>query len=607
MKRYIWIPFIAMALGLVSCDIDVDLTGEEFLNRTPLSTISPENYFRTETELQLFSNTFYNNLLDKEPFEEQSDHYLNLNLASILRGGNDRTVPISGGGWSWGDLRKMNTLLGNIHKCEDEAAVVKYTALTRFFRAYFYFDKVKRFGDVPWIDKEVDNTDTETLYAPRDSREVVMQHMIEDIDYAIANLPSGVSTYRVCKWTALALKSRFCLFEGTFRKYHDPSVHPAMYVEPLPADAKSASWYLEQAADAASQIMLNGPYKLARDYRMLFAEPDADAGEYILAIKNDRSLTIFNNSTAYATMPTQGCPGLTKKFVDSFLMADGSRFTDREGWSTMQFVDELTGRDPRLAMVCVTPGYIRLGATEVSAPDLGCSVTGYQVAKFVMDETLPGVGRVDMSYNDMPVFRLGEVYLNYAEALAELGTLTQGDLDRSVNLLRDRVGMPHLDLTAANADPDWYLCSPEYGYRNVTGADKGIILEIRRERAVELCQEGFRLPDLIRWREGDCISQTFHGVYFPGPGEYDLTGDGKPDIRLYVGSKPSTNDLVNIEIGSDTGVLLSEGESGYLDHHKNIAHVFDENRDYYYPIPTKERSLNPNLKQNPGWKDGLDY
>jgi hypothetical protein len=340
---------------------------------------------------------------------------------------------------------------------------------------------------------------------------------------------------------------------------------------------------------------------------MLFAEPDADAGEYILAIKNDRSLTIFNNSTAYATMPTQGCPGLTKKFVDSFLMADGSRFTDREGWSTMQFVDELTGRDPRLAMVCVTPGYIRLGATEVSAPDLGCSVTGYQVAKFVMDETLPGVGRVDMSYNDMPVFRLGEVYLNYAEALAELGTLTQGDLDRSVNLLRDRVGMPHLDLTAANADPDWYLCSPEYGYRNVTGADKGIILEIRRERAVELCQEGFRLPDLIRWREGDCISQTFHGVYFPGPGEYDLTGDGKADIRLYVGSKPATNDLVNIEIGSDTGVLLSEGESGYLDHHKNIAHVFDENRDYYYPIPTKERSLNPNLKQNPGWKDGLDF
>ena len=606
MKRF-YIPLITIALGLTACDINVDLTGEEFLNRIPQSTISPDSYFRTETDLQLFSNTFYNNLLDKEPFEEQSDHYLNLNLASILRGGNDRTVPISGGGWSWGDLRKMNTLLGNIDKCTDEKAVIQYSALTRFFRAYFYFEKVKRFGDVPWIDKELDNTDTETLYAPRDSRETVMQHMIEDIDYAIANLPAAVSTYRVNKWTALALKARFCLFEGTFRKYQDPSAHAYMYVVPLPADAKSSSWYLEQAADAALQIILNGPYTLARDYVKLFANPDADAGEYILAIKNDRSLTIFNNSTAYATMPTQGCPGLTKKFVDSFLMADGSRFTDREGWATMQFVEETTGRDPRLGFVCVTPGYMRLGGTEVVAPDLGCSVTGFQVAKFVMDETLPGVGRVDMSFNDMPVFRLGEVYLNYAEALAELGTLTQSDLDMSVNRLRDRVGMPHLDLDAANADPDWYLSSAEYGYRNVSGANKGVILEIRRERAVELAQEGFRLPDLIRWREGDCISQTFHGAYFPGPGEYDLTGDGKADIRLYLpGDKPA-GDLVNLEIGSDTGVLLSEGQSGYLDHHKNIAHVFDENRDYYYPIPTKERSLNPNLKQNPGWKDGLDY
>ncbi len=607
MKRYFLIPFIAMTFGLVACDIDVDLTGEEFLGRTPLSTISPENYFRTETDLQLFSNTFYNNLLDKEPFLEQSDHYLNLNLSAVLRGGNDRTVPISGGGWSWGDLRKMNTLLGNMDKCVDEAAVLKYTALTRFFRAYFYFDKVKRFGDVPWIDHEVDNTDMETLYAARDSREVVMQHMIEDLDYAIQYLPEARSTYRLCKWTALALKARVCLFEGTFRKYHDPASHPEMYVEPLPADAKSASWYLEQAADAARQIIVSGPYQLAKDYLMLFAEPDADAGEYILAIKNDRSLSIFNNSTAYAIMPTQGCPGLTKKFVDSFLMADGSRFTDKEGWETMQFVEETTGRDPRLSYVCVTPGYMRIGGTEVLAPDFGASVTGYQVAKFVMDETLPGVGRVDMSFNDMPVFRLGEVYLNYAEALAELGTLTQSDLDMSVNRLRDRVGMPHLDMEAANANPDWYLASEQYGYRHVSGANKGVILEIRRERGVELAQEGFRLADLVRWREGECINQSFYGMYFPGAGEYDLTGDGKADVRLYPKGEKPANDMVNIEIGSDTGVLLSNDTYGYLDHHKNVAHSFDESRDYYYPIPTKERSLNPNLKQNPGWKDGLDY
>jgi len=484
--------------------------------------------------------------------------------------------------------------------------VVKYTALTRFFRAYFYFNMVKRFGDVPWIQDQL-GTDSDELYAPRDSREVIMGHMIEDIDYAIENLPSAVSVYRVNRWTALALKARFCLFEGTFRKYHDPAQHAYMYVVPLPSGAHDSAYYLGLAADAAKEIIDNGPYKLSADYLKMFAGPDADKGEWILAIKNDQSLQICNNSTAFATMPTQGCPGLTRKFVASFLMADGSRFTDQEGWQTMQFVEEMTGRDPRLSYITVTPGYIRLGDTEVSAPDLGSSVTGYQLVKYVMDSTLPEVGRVDKSYNDMPVFRLAEVYLNYAEAKAELGTLTQEDLDASVNKLRDRVGMPHMDLEDANAHPDPFLLSEEYGYRNVTGANQGVILEIRRERGVELADEGFRLTDLIRWREGKCLEQTLVGMYFPGAGQYDLTGDGKPDLCLWSGTDPKHKDMVDKEIGTDTGVILSGGASGCLDHHQNVAHVFDENRDYYYPIPTKERQLNPNLKQNPGWNDGLSY
>ena len=602
MKRII-IPALALLLGLTSCN---------WLERNPKATLAPENYFRDETDLQLFSNSFYNNLLPKEPFDEQSDHYVYLNLSAVLRGGTNRTVPNSGGGWgngsgAWGDLRKMNTLLEYIDKCEDKDAVVKYTAVTRFFRAYLYFNMVKRFGDVPWIEAQLE-TDSDELYKPRDSREVIMGHMIEDIDYAIQNLPDAVSPYRVNRWSALALKARFCLFEGTFRKYHDPAQHAYMYVEPLPSGAHDANYYLDLAAQAARDIIDNGPYKLASDYRLLFAEPDADRGEYILAIRNDQSLTIFNNSTAFATMPTQGCPGLTRKFVASFLMADGSRFTDQPGWETMQFKDEMVGRDPRLAAITVTPGYIRLGDTEVSAPDLGSSVTGYQLVKFVMDSTLPGVGRVDMSFNDMPVFRLGEVLLNYAEAKAELGTLTQDDLDITVNRLRDRVGMQaHLDLAAANADPDPFLLSEEYGYRNVTGPNQGVILEIRRERGIELADEGFRLADLIRWREGKCLEQTLVGMYFPGAGQYDLTGDGKPDICLWSGTDPKHKDMVDKEIGADTGVILSGGDKGCLDHHQNVAHVFDENRDYYYPIPTKERQLNPQLKQNPGWNDGLSF
>jgi hypothetical protein len=204
---------------------------------------------------------------------------------------------------------------------------------------------------------------------------------------------------------------------------------------------------------------------------------------------------------------------------------------------------------------------------------------------------------------------LAEVYLNYAEAKAEMGTLTQNDLDISINKLRTRVGMPYLMMSAANANPDWYLSSAQYGYPNVSGANKGVILEIRRERAVELNQEGFRFDDLVRWKSGTSINQELYGMYFKQPGSYDLTGDGVADYILYAEgtSKPTVPDGVQVlQLGKD--ILLTEGDHGYVYYHKNIARTpFNEGRDYLYPIPINERSLNKNLTQNPGWNDGLDF
>jgi hypothetical protein len=167
-----------------------------------------------------------------------------------------------------------------------------------------------------------------------------------------------------------------------------------------------------------------------------------------------------------------------------------------------------------------------------------------------------------------------------------------------------------MNMNEANANPDWYLSSEEFGYRNVSGANKGVILEIRRERAIELFKEGFRWDDLMRWKEGLCINQVMHGQYFPGLGEYDLTGDNKADIVLYQGKKPAEKaGVAAFEVGTLTGVVLSEGTKGYINpqpqENPQNAHVFDESRDYYYPIPATERSLNPNLTQNPNWKDGL--
>jgi len=415
-----------------------------------------------------------------------------------------------------------------------------------------------------------------------------------------------VSTYRVNKWAALALKAQFCLYEGTYRKYHQ-----------LNLEGNNYTYYLEQSVDAAEQLINDGPYTLYstgnpnKDYLTLFAQENASKDEYILAMKFDFSLGIYHNATAHTVVATQGRPGLTRKMVNSYLKIDGTAFTDQEGWQEAAFVDEVKDRDPRLAQSIRTPGYTRIGTTKVLAPDLTGSVTGYHPVKFVQDPTASGgnVDRNDRSTADLPVFRYGEVLLNYAEAKAELGTLNQGDLDISINKLRERVGMPYLNMQAANADPDWYLSSAEYGYTNVTGSNKGVILEIRRERAIELNQEGFRFDDLVRWKAGYSIDQEIYGIYFKQPGEYDLTGDGVADVILYEegASKPSAPDGVQVlQIGKD--ILLSEGDHGYIYYHKNIARTkFSEVRDYLYPIPINERSLNNNLTQNPGWNDGLDF
>src|SRR5690606_18748365 len=164
---------------------------------------------------------------------------------------------------------------------------------------------------------------------------------------------------------------------------------------------------------------------------------------------------------------------------------------------TMQFFEETQNRDPRLAQTIRTPGYKRVGENGVSVPDFATSVTGYQFVKYILAPSFDA----GQSSNDMPIMRYAEVLLNYAEAKAELGQLSQADLDRSIKLLRDRVDMPGLNMQEANASPDPYLLSE---YPNVNqGAQTGVILEIRRERRVELVKEGHRYRDLLRWKEGE--------------------------------------------------------------------------------------------------------
>ena len=603
-KTYFIILSVLSALvAAVSC--------EDALDKFPLDDVTEETYYENATQLQLFTNSFYSSILPDAPYDEQSDLVVANNPSSLLLNGSFRN-PASSGGWSWTTLRKINTCLGKLYRCKDEAARKEYDALCRFFRAWFYFDKVQRFGDVPWIDHELQSNE-KALYDKRDSRDVVMAHMIEDIDAAIDGLPSSYpsgATYRVTKWAALALKSRFCLFEGTYRKYHKGDIT----LWTLPDDAKPAEYYLQLAADAAEELMDLGPHSLYStghpdyDYQNLFSQYQADFGEFILAIDYDYSLQCFHDATGVALLPVCGRISPTKGMIDHYLMADGSRFTSKTGWDSKTFEDQVAGRDPRLHQTIRIPGYTYtvISTNRASFCDLDCTLTGYSINKFVMpSDNLVMKNVRSNSYNDMPVIRLAEVYLNFAEAKAELGTLTQQDLDKSVNKLRWRAGMQDLSMTAANASPDPYLASTSTGYPKVSGSNKGVILEIRRERTVELALEGLRYADILRWAEGERIGKVIYGMYFPGAGEYDWDKDGKADVCLYSGSKPSTQATFVYKIGTD--ITLSQGTKGYVNPRPTYTFTFDPERDYLYPIPTSERVLNHSLLQNPGWNDGLNF
>ena len=576
--------FLSAAIACISC--------EDMLDYQPKDRLSPDTYFRTETDCELWTNNYYTVFPSAEGiYSEPYDVIVRDVLADEISGVR-KPMPTDGN-WNWKKLREMNFFLSRASQVEDESVRLEYEGLTRFFRAYFYFEKVKRYGDVPWVDRPL-GSDEEELYKGRDSRESVMEKVMEDVDFAIANLPEVQNVYRVTRWTARALKSRIALFEGTFRKYHGLDG----YEEFL------------QACVNASEPFLTGPYSIytsgSTPYQDLFTSQNAIGTEIILARAYTSAISgMTHDVNGHLTGATMGRPGMTRNVVNMYLMRDGSRYTDQTDYATKTFVEECKNRDLRMAQTLRTPGYKRIGGSKELAPDLSRSTTGYQLIKYLTEEKYDAN---KASTNDMPLFRLAEVLLNYAEAKAELGTLKQADLDNTIRPLRARAGLPDLDMEEANANPDPYLSSSETGYANVTGANKGVILEIRRERTLETPMEGLRYWDIMRLKEGKRFEKPIEGLYFPGTGEYDLDGNGSVDVCIYDTEKAPGNsaDVLYLKLGLD--IVLSGETSGNVLAHSTQQRTWNEERDYLYPIPTDDRVLTQGaISQNPGWNDGLPF
>ncbi len=587
MKKIIILLFASL-LAFSSCTLD----------RFPKDTLSEKDLFSSESGLLAYTNSFYSSVFGggEDYYEDDADTYIRDADRTEYKN-TARITPASGGGWSYTAVRKFNTLLDNIDEyCSSPELCAYYSALARFFRGYYYSNMVQRFGDVLWYEHEL-ASDSPELYKARDSREVVMKHVIEDFDNATKYLSSAHSVYNVTKWTALAAKSRACLYEGTFRKYHG---------------IEGWEEYLKECMSAAETLIDEGGYGIYSTsdkgscYRDLFSPMSSDgktvthyeglpqANEIILARNYNSAYGQTHSANFDKLAAGKGRLSMTRKFVASYLMIDGSRFTDRPGWQTMMFNEECKDRDPRLAQSMRTPGYTRIGETNKDAVSFSATVTGYMPTKYVVSKNYDDTGKND---NDLIIFRLPEVLLNWIEAKAELGeTITDEDLDYSINRIRDRVGMAHLK---ADVSVDPFLTDPEWGgYEHVGETNKAIILEVRRERAIELGQEGLRWNDILRWGEGQIYTRRMYGMYFPGVGEYDIDGDGTNDVCLFKGSAPSTTSFL---MDISTTWRLSDDDSGMLEPRKGNPGRWDEGIDSLYPIPLQDLELNTNLVQNPGW------
>ena len=577
------------------------------MNLYPEDELSTATYFTSETALKEYSNYFYRMMPNPETmYAEEGEHFISPVPSDLVVGIRD--IHSGEEFWkkdNWKNLRKINYLLVNAYQCEDVAARNRYRGVGYFFRAYFYFDMLRHFGAVPWYDEPLSADDKEQLNKPRDSRDVVFNHIIEDLDSAYALLPKMRMSYEVNAYTALALKSRACLFEGTFRKYHAGTTFnggSSIYSEQLPWEN-----ILTMAAECSFELMNSG-YSLytsgEEPYRNLFATLTPRDEEIIWARAYSKDLDIKHNAQAWSVARNTG---FTKRYADLYLMKDGTRFNQVQGYETLEYVKVFENRDPRMAQTIHAPGYIQMGATKTYAVNMGMTSTGYKYIKYIMESAYNNWGG---SVCTMPIFRLAEVYLNYAEAKAELGTLTQADLDMSINLLRDRAGVAHLNLAAANTNPDESMLQTSgYGFTSPVLAahpNKGVLLEIRRERMVETPLEGLHLWDVIRWREGKLFTLDRLGLYFPGEGKYDLTGDGKANILISTQRKSGGIGVTCLVLNED--IHLTNGTSGNMVAYKDMIFQWDEAKDYLWPIPIMDRTTTLGaLSQNPGCIDNISF
>ncbi len=582
MKKSALFALAASALVLSSCN--------DMLEKSPIDSFEngPE-FWNNANLVQNYSNTFFENYAGYGYgdsggwfyFKSLSDDQANPNFDNW----EFTTVPNSSSYWgtnsagNYHEIRRANYMLQGLENTTlAESVANNYRAIARLNRAWSYYQLVRMYGNVQWQDAPVMDADpngsqADIIYGARDDRDVVMDNVLADLDFAIANLSSQSAANSWSKDMALAMKSDVCLYEGTYCKYRTQAENGKA------ADATRAARYLQECVSANETLINSGRYNLSANYGDVYNSLDLSSNKEVIFWRKYVK-DVQGHSTVDYTTGSTAQSGITKDAVDAFLFLDGKPLatttldTDDKPvvnqYGDLSLTKMLSVRDKRLSVIidsiaCFKGyGWARaIDALNNSNTAQMTSSTGYTVHKYdnFESEQIDERNDIGKGWTDAPIYWMSVILLNQAEAKAELGNISQADLDATVNKLRDRAGLPHMTLTP-DADP-----ANNHGVSN-------LLWEVRRERRCELMTDNwFRYWDLVRWHQLDKLDSSRY-----------------PNINLGV----NVSSVADADVATVNGYIQATSATRTWD-----------SKYYFFPIPSNTINNLPESMQagyqNPGW------
>lgn len=582
MKKQLIYGFLGIAAvaTLTGCD---DLLND---NRYPQSIqTSNAEFWSNPSNVQSECNYFYELFSGYGNGSGLGEFYapgLNDNQTSSNGGENlanwkNINVPASSTNWSnpYIYIRRANLIIEGVEGSSlTEGEKANYLGIARMIRGWQYYGLVRAYGDVPLVETALDPSNPEdyaVLFEARTNRNTVMDYALADLDYAVANISAAKSKNAFSKDLAKAIKSEVCLYEGSYARYHAK-------------DESRATKFFTEAAKVAGELV--DAYPIGDNYQALYNSfrGALSANAEVIFMK-EYEKDVFMHPTVDYTSSSTPISGITKDAFDAYLFKDGKPLAltsedtsdlpvvtyedsepDKDGkvtrTYTLNIADVLAVRDGRLSQTIDEYVYFTGTPYQRSNSMPMTSRTGYGVKKFVSPEMDYTYTTTVWNYTCAPLYWGALVGLDLVEAKAELGNLTDADLDKTINKMFARADLPKATVASLSSMND------PANNMNVSS----LLWEIRRCRRCELIYDkDLRYWDLVRWHQLELLDSEKHPNIYLGANVSGMPEDDRP---------------ANVD--------------GYINAKGKGSRVFSD-REYLFPIPSGQIGLNTNLTQNPGW------